>query len=261
MISGKIPHSTSRDVARGAAECEILWPEERSGFNKLSRRAKSRPPGLPAKTAGAMPRPSHSRPRVRQHAGPPRTGTSRDDLCIRQLGRRPPTNQRGADATRRRLCLRLRHQRSRPEDRGALQRAVRARGGGVLRRNGDGRQLAGARQRQPAGRRQLLPLGSPRHRGRMRSAGILHPRCAAGAGQGRARQDKSRRSQGRDRPFSAGIRPCRAADGGVDDAVHRGRHGLRAGRDRDHLRHRLATTICRCTWMAPASPMRLSISA
>ena len=62
----------------------------------------------------------------------------------------------------------------------------------------------------------------------------------------------------RDRPLSAGNRPCRPAGGGVHHPVDRDRHGLQPRRDRRDFGDRAQGTDCRCTWTARASPTRWS---
>ena len=138
-----------------------------------------------------------------------------------------------------------------------IQRDLRARGRGVLRRHRHRRQCAVADACQQAGRRRLLPSRGACDRGRVRRAGIFHGRRAAVPGRRR-------------RP-AASIRPSleRAIARYPAEFVHSGRPiavsitqsteiGTVYGLDDIDAIAAICrkAAACRCTWTARVSPTR-----
>ena len=155
---------------------------------------------------------------------------------------------------------RLRQRRDLEAGQGALRRDLRARGLRLLRHDRHGGQCARPLRRRAALRALRLPPGSPHHRRRVRRAGILH---AWGEARRAARNRRQAEGRGHRRlsaqPAQGG--EADAAEGALDLAGERVRHGLRARRDRSPRRRSAASTAWPSTWTAPASSTRSCRSA
>ena len=182
-------------------------------------------------------------------------------LRFRQLGRRPSQHRRRPVGRSRRLCHRLWRRRTRPGGLPALQRDFRARGRGVLRGHRHRRQFAVADRLQQARRHLLLPIAnrissrtnaarrniSPAARGCMRStARWARSTRTIWNGPSAASRPKSSIGDGR-WPSRSPSRPRSAPSTALDEIA-------------DDLGHRQSSIPCRCTWTAPALPMRWSRS-